>query len=73
MPIWRRLSDPLIELSLTESDAPVNERRWELRLEGSTIELKLMDDAGILREKLYIEREGTHFKKISYDDKEIPL
>jgi hypothetical protein len=73
MPIWHRHSDPLIELSLTASDAPVNERRWELRLEGNVLELKLMNDAGVLVEKLYIEREGTHFKKISYDDREFPL
>jgi hypothetical protein len=72
MPIWHRHSDPLIELSLT-TEAPVNERRWELRLEGNVLELKLMNDAGILTEKLYIEREGTHFKKIVYDEREFPL
>lgn len=65
MPIWRRHSDPLIELSLTSSDAPVDSRVWELRLEGDTLEIKLANDASSMRGcKLRIERQGTKITRV---------
>lgn len=60
MPIWRRISDPLIELTLTETDAPLDSRVWELRLEGETLQVRLANDAQSMRGcKLLIERHGT--------------
>lgn len=73
MPIWHRHSDPLIELSLASEEAPADSQRWEIRLEGNTLELKLMDDSGLWVEKLSIEREGARFKKILHDEREFPL
>jgi len=64
MPIWHRHSDPLIELSLTVSDAPVNERQWITRLDREAFGLRTVDDTGFPREKVLIERQGTKILRV---------
>lgn len=65
--IWQRHSAPLIELSLT-GEAPADERRWELRLEGSILELKLFNDAESFHTLIAIERNGTEIAAIKVND-----
>lgn len=57
-PIWMRLSSPLIELSLTNTEAGVNEQVWDLRLEGNTLTLIARADGGKIGSIVVLEREG---------------
>jgi hypothetical protein len=45
-PVWQRIKAPLIELSLTCTEAEPHQQCWELRLEGNTLELKAIDESG---------------------------
>ena len=56
---WSRVSAKLVEISVTSTEAPADNQKWELRFENGTLELKLMDDLGILQSRLVIHRKGT--------------
>lgn len=67
---WLRLSAPLIEVSLTSSEAPTDARRWELRLEGNTLTLKLFPDNGdpYDAETIEITRENREITAVKIRD-----
>lgn len=44
--LWYRFTAPLIELSLKCQSAPGPLQRWELRLDGPVLELKLLNEDG---------------------------